>query len=69
LLSAVSSPKARRAKQRIILKGDVPNPAAPPSGCRFRTRCWKAAEICGTTEPQLTAVDGAHRAACHFPFD
>ena len=69
LLSAVSSPKARRAKQRIILKGDVPNPAAPPGGCRFRTRCWKAAEICGTTEPQLTAVDGAHRAACHFPFD
>ena len=69
LLSAVCSPKARRAKQRIILKGDVPNPAAPPSGCRFRTRCWKAAEICGTTEPQLTAVDGAHRAACHFPFD
>ena len=69
LLSAVSSPKARRAKHRIILKGDVPNPAAPPSGCRFRTRCWKAAEICGTTEPQLTAVDGAHRAACHFPFD
>jgi oligopeptide/dipeptide ABC transporter ATP-binding protein len=69
LLSAVSLPNARRTKQRIILTGDVPNPAAPPSGCRFRTRCWKAAEICGTTEPQLTATDGAHRAACHFPFD
>jgi oligopeptide/dipeptide ABC transporter ATP-binding protein len=69
LLSAVSSPKARRAKQRIILKGDVPNPAAPPSGCRFRTRCWKVAEICGTAEPALAALSGAHCAACHFPND
>jgi peptide/nickel transport system ATP-binding protein/oligopeptide transport system ATP-binding protein len=69
LLSAVSSPKARRAKQRIILKGDVPNPAAPPSGCRFRTRCWKVAEICGTAEPPLAAMKGTHCAACHFPND
>ena len=69
LLSAVSSPQARRAKQRIILKGDVPNPAAPPSGCRFRTRCWKVAEICGTAEPPLATVNGAHCAACHFPND
>lgn len=69
LLSAVSSPKARRAKQRILLTGDVPNPADPPSGCRFRTRCWKAGEICATTEPVLTAMDGRHNVACHFPND
>lgn len=69
LLSAVSSPKARRAKKRIILKGDVPNPADPPSGCRFRTRCWKAGEICGTTEPPLVEMSGPHRLACHFPND
>ena len=69
LLSAVSSPKARRAKQRILLTGDVPNPADPPSGCRFRSRCWKAGEICATTEPVLAAMDGRHNLACHFPND
>jgi peptide/nickel transport system ATP-binding protein/oligopeptide transport system ATP-binding protein len=69
LLSAVSSPTARRAKKRIILTGDVPNPADPPSGCRFRTRCWKAGQICGEVEPLLTSSDGAHRLACHFPND
>ena len=69
LLSAVSSPKARRAKKRIILKGDVPNPADPPSGCRFRTRCWKAGEICASAEPLLGASESAHRVACHFPND
>ncbi len=69
LLSAVSSPKARRSKQRIILKGDVPNPADPPSGCRFRTRCWKAGEICAATEPLLGASERAHRVACHIPND
>jgi oligopeptide/dipeptide ABC transporter ATP-binding protein len=69
LLSAVSSPEARRIKKRIILKGDVPNPADPPSGCRFRTRCWKAGEICATTEPALAEMNGAHCLACHFPND
>ena len=69
LLSAVSSPKARRAKKRIVLKGDVPNPADPPSGCRFRTRCWKAGEICASAEPLLGASESAHRVACHFPND
>jgi peptide/nickel transport system ATP-binding protein/oligopeptide transport system ATP-binding protein len=69
LLSAVSSPKARRAKKRILLKGDVPNPADPPSGCRFRTRCWKVGEICGTTEPPLAEFGAAHKLACHFPND
>jgi oligopeptide/dipeptide ABC transporter ATP-binding protein len=69
LLSAVSSPASRRAKRRIILKGDVPNPADPPGGCRFRTRCWKAADICAATEPPLAEMNGAHRLACHFPND
>jgi peptide/nickel transport system ATP-binding protein len=69
LLSAVSSPKARRGKKRIFLKGDVPNPADPPSGCRFRTRCWKAGDICATAEPALNEMNGAHRLACHFPKD
>jgi oligopeptide/dipeptide ABC transporter ATP-binding protein len=69
LLSAVSSPKARHTKQRILLTGDVPNPADPPSGCRFRTRCWKASEICATTEPILAASGGRHNFACHFPND
>jgi oligopeptide/dipeptide ABC transporter ATP-binding protein len=67
LLSAVPSPHARDAKQRILLAGDVPNPADPPSGCRFRTRCWKAADICAAEEPMPGLIAAQHRAACHFP--
>jgi oligopeptide/dipeptide ABC transporter ATP-binding protein len=69
LLSAVTSPGAKHARQRILLKGDLPNPASPPSGCRFRTRCWKAADICAAQEPLLIETDGRHAAACHFPED
>ena len=69
LLSAVPSPQARHTRQRIILKGDVPNPTDPPSGCRFRTRCWKAAEICAREEPPLAPHAPAHSLACHFPQD
>ncbi|MGW1133164.1 dipeptide ABC transporter ATP-binding protein [Streptomyces griseoluteus] len=70
LMSAVPvpDPKRRGAKsERILLRGDVPSPISPPSGCRFHTRCWKATEICKTTEPQLLELRPGQRVACHHP--
>jgi peptide/nickel transport system ATP-binding protein len=70
LLSAVPIPDPRRrsAKSgRILLKGDVPSPIAPPSGCRFHTRCWKATKICTTQEPPLLELAPGQRVACHHP--
>jgi oligopeptide transport system ATP-binding protein len=68
LLSAVpiESPQQRGKRKRIVLEGDVPNPANPPSGCRFRTRCWKAQEICAQEEPLLEPRGYDHPSACHF---
>jgi len=64
----VPDPKRRGAKsERILLRGDVPSPISPPSGCRFHTRCWKATEICRTTEPQLVELRPGQRVACHHP--
>ncbi len=68
LLSAVPvpDPELRGQRQIIRLEGDVPSPVDPPSGCRFRTRCWKAQNICATEEPALTTRVAAHPSACHF---
>jgi peptide/nickel transport system ATP-binding protein/oligopeptide transport system ATP-binding protein len=69
LLSAVpiESPDHRGKRTRIVLEGEVPSPANPPSGCRFRTRCWKAQEICAQDEPALLPrAGGDHPVACHF---
>ncbi|MGW7644352.1 ABC transporter ATP-binding protein [Streptomyces bobili] len=70
LMSAVPIPDPRRKNaksERILLKGDVPSPISPPSGCRFHTRCWKATEICKTTEPKLVELRPGQQVACHHP--
>ena len=68
LLSAVPvrDPALRGAKERIVLTGDVPSPANPPSGCRFRTRCWKATEKCAEEDPALMDRGQGHPSACHY---
>jgi oligopeptide transport system ATP-binding protein len=69
LLSAVPvpDPSLRGQRDQIVLEGDVPSPANPPSGCRFRTRCWKAQDICADEDPDLVVRPGSpHPSACHF---
>ncbi|CAM5315393.1 Dipeptide ABC transporter ATP-binding protein OS=Streptomyces alboniger OX=132473 GN=CP975_25120 PE=4 SV=1 [Streptomyces alboniger] len=70
LLSAVPVPDPKRRgvkSERILLRGDVPSPIDPPTGCRFHTRCWKATEICKTKEPPLALLATGHQVACHHP--
>jgi oligopeptide transport system ATP-binding protein len=73
LLSAIPipDPVVESRRRRIILRGDVPSPAAPPSGCRFHTRCWLREKLgnpeeCVTIDPQLRTLDTGHEVACHF---
>jgi oligopeptide/dipeptide ABC transporter ATP-binding protein len=71
LLSAVPNPDPRVRKKRLVLEGDVPSPANPPSGCRFHTRCWLRTRLgdpenCATDEPEFRDIGGGHRVACHY---
>jgi oligopeptide/dipeptide ABC transporter ATP-binding protein len=71
LLSAIPNPNPRIKKKRLVLKGDIPSPAAPPPGCRFHTRCWLRERLgnperCATEEPVFRDFKGGHQVACHF---
>ena len=69
LLSSIPipDPAENRARERPLVTGEPPNPINPPSGCRFHTRCPRAADLCRQVEPQLTQYANGHLAACHFP--
>jgi oligopeptide/dipeptide ABC transporter ATP-binding protein len=71
LLEAIPEPNPEVARAKaaaeVPIKGELPSPLNPPSGCRFRTRCPRAQEICAQEVPELRAFGAGHRAACHFP--
>ena len=71
LLAAIPIPDPRenRARERIVVSGEPPNPIDPPSGCVFHPRCPRATDVCRTVEPPLTQYAGGHLAACHHPLN
>lgn len=66
LLSAIPVPERHSKRKKILLQGDLPSPANPPSGCIFHTRCFMAQEICSSQKPELKDVGNGHLCACHF---
>jgi len=66
LLSAVPSGERATGRRRIVLGGEVPSPLDPPSGCAFRTRCWRARDLCAAEVPALREIKPNHFAACHY---
>ena len=66
LLSAIPLPKPRSKRQRVVLRGEIPSPLNPPTGCRFHTRCPYAMDICKQEEPAFEEKERGHWAACHF---
>jgi oligopeptide transport system ATP-binding protein len=75
LLSAAPTLEPAKRTERIVLEGEIPSPLNPPSGCRFRTRCWRATEVCASEAPRLVGVSGTgigideHGAECHHPLN
>jgi peptide/nickel transport system ATP-binding protein len=67
LLSAIPQPKPNRKQERIVLQGDVPSPANPPSGCRFHPRCPYAKDKCRVDEPALAEIFPSRQVSCHYP--
>ncbi|MGH3503010.1 MAG: oligopeptide/dipeptide ABC transporter ATP-binding protein [Nocardioidaceae bacterium] len=71
LISAVPVPEpdVEASRSRVLLSGELPSPAFPPSGCVFRTRCWKAQSRCASDTPALRTLASGHTVACHFPVE
>ncbi|HEX8976940.1 MAG TPA: oligopeptide/dipeptide ABC transporter ATP-binding protein [Solirubrobacteraceae bacterium] len=65
----IPDPRENRARERMVIGGEPPNPISPPSGCRFHTRCPRATQVCSDVEPPLAEYAGGHLAACHHPMN
>jgi oligopeptide/dipeptide ABC transporter ATP-binding protein len=65
----IPDPRENRARTRVVVEGEPPNPISPPRGCRFHTRCPRATDVCRLSEPPLTEYAGGHLAACHHPLN